>query len=192
MRGKRIIWAYGQAKLGITPACAGKTFGGFSRSGRAGDHPRVCGENGSGKGAGDVGKGSPPRVRGKQIFINCREFCKGITPACAGKTSDNFLYSARRGDHPRVCGENLRVAAARFFSGGSPPRVRGKHKHSAPCLALVGITPACAGKTFPSFQPSFRSQDHPRVCGENLGVANRLAHRVGSPPRVRGKPRWAT
>ena len=26
------------------------------------------------------------------------------------------------------------------------------------------------------------------MCGENLGVANRLAHRVGSPPRVRGKP----
>ena len=49
------------------------------------------------------------------------------------------------------------------------------------------ITPACAGKTGRIKKCSGRSSDHPRVCGENIDVHERLVERVGSPPRVRGK-----
>ena len=31
-------------------------------------------------------------------------------------------------------------------------------------------------------------EDHPRVCGENLETASQKADKLGSPPRVRGKP----
>ena len=32
------------------------------------------------------------------------------------------------------------------------------------------------------------TQDHPRVCGENLTPSGELSSILGSPPRVRGKP----
>ena len=51
-------------------------------------------------------------------------------------------------DHPRVCGEKKRINLNLTKKEGSPPRVRGK----APCiredLERMGITPACAGKSF--------------------------------------------
>ena len=55
---------------------------------------------------------------------------------------------------------------------------------------MVGlrITPACAGKTSGSNRRKSKSEDHPRVCGEN-DYAHKLSRpRGGSPPRVRGKP----
>ena len=51
----------------------------------------------------------------------------------------------------------------------------------------MGITPACAGKTTAVFFFNIASQDHPRVCGENMSLNPSSAARRGSPPRVRGK-----
>ena len=112
-----------------------------------------------------------------------------ITPACAGKTH----FAADRGrtfrDHPRVCGENIGTSSPMSHTGGSPPRVRGKRHLVENGHVKWRITPACAGKTcgFTAFID--KSEDHPRVCGENLlhFAADRGA--AGSPPRVRGKRR---
>ena len=50
-------------KAGITPACAGRTAGGWSGRHCERDHPRVCGKDNK-KAIDDVLKsGSPPRVR---------------------------------------------------------------------------------------------------------------------------------
>ena len=50
------------------------------------------------------------------------------------------------------------------------------------------ITPARAGKT-PSWIWTWRTmRDHPRACGENRLAVNTPGGRLGSPPRVRGKP----
>ena len=69
-------------------------------------------------------------------------------------------------DHPRVCGEKLKIPCWFAPNVGSPPRVRGK----VVCLACVcrdlGITPACAGKSLTIQKMTTRSRDHPRVCGE--------------------------
>ena len=48
------------------------------------------------------------------------------------------------------------------------------------------ITPACAGNRprHGMLQPA--SQDHPRVCGEQLLYMQSRKHKMGSPPRVRG------
>ena len=50
-------------------------------------------------------EGSPPRVRGEDNCI-CA-FCsgKGITPACAGRSTHRAQTRLKSQDHPRVCGE---------------------------------------------------------------------------------------
>ena len=91
--------------------------------------------------------GSPPRVRGKLA-----QFCtplapSRITPACAGKTSFIMHRRRRYQDHPRVCGENLKILVFRVAALGSPPRVRGKQVNRDKAIFRHRITPACAGKT---------------------------------------------
>ena len=70
--------------------------------------------------------------------------------------------------HPRVCGENLTVSENGEISGGSSPRVRGKHPLGAVLPAKAGLIPACAGKTPPTWHRQYLAWAHPRVCGENL------------------------
>ena len=65
--------------------------------------------------------------------------------------------------------------------------MRGKLPESPETLRLRRITPACAGKTSRRRKASRESQDHPRVCGENLSVSRYCRPSSGSPPRVRGK-----
>ena len=54
------------------------------------------------------------------------------------------------------------------------------------------ITPACAGKTCPCRSTYSHTEDHPRVCGENLQILTKVTILSGSPPRVRGKPAKVT
>ena len=70
--------------------------------------------------------GSPPRVRGKREHGILGELRRGITPACAGKTSSHKKTISPSVDHPRVCGENVSLSSKFFGFPGSPPRVRGK------------------------------------------------------------------
>ena len=65
--------------------------------------------------------------------------------------------------------------------------MRGKVQHTAPAGHTSGITPAHAGKSMSHTKRSACYRDHPRACGEKFCVATRLYHRLGSPPRMRGK-----
>ena len=49
------------------------------------------------------------------------------------------------------------------------------------------ITPADAGKMAVVRQAAAIAWDHPRGCGENQSLLLVNEHRVGSPPRMRGK-----
>ena len=72
------------------------------------------------------GVGSPPRVRGKVNAYSICIYTLRITPACAGKskiTASKFYYFQ---DHPRVCGEKVKIKIIYINQLGSPPRVRGK------------------------------------------------------------------
>ena len=73
----------------------------------------------------------------------------GITPAHAGKSGAPTLATAATGDHPRVCGEKSEAIALSLTVQGSPPRMRGKAGRQLGIGGLVGITPACAGKSLP-------------------------------------------
>ena len=131
--------------------------------------------------------GSPPRVRGKLCSEAPARVDAGITPACAGKTEQQYGNISIVEDHPRVCGENPMSRATRSTGTGSPPRVRGKQHHPACHTSLSRITPACAGKTETEETAQAASADHPRVCGENSCAGRFRSRPPGSPPRVRGK-----
>ena len=150
----------------ITPAYAGKRRGIAARLPLLRDHPRVCGEKGQPVPAAGLSEGSPPRMRGKVKKTQKGIQSAGITPACAGKSLSAALMSARSGDHPRMCGEKLYWLPVRSCCGGSPPHVRGKALLTQCRSAGVGITPACAGKSFAPLAVWFIFGDHPRMCGE--------------------------
>ena len=65
--------------------------------------------------------------------------------------------------------------------------MRGKPVDLCPYESLVGITPACAGKTARDRHSVKKPGDHPRVCGENYYGSSTYDSAEGSPPRVRGK-----
>ena len=90
---------------GITPACAGKSLTIQKMTTRSRDHPRVCGEKPVAMHSWTTTRGSPPRVRGKEINHFAQNCAKRITPACAGKRIRQDTCSGDVWDHPRVCGE---------------------------------------------------------------------------------------
>ena len=54
-------------------------------------------------------------------------------------------------------------------------------------MLLLGLIPACAGKTYSLVVMMWTSRAHPRVCGENRTATPRASKADGSSPRVRGK-----
>ena len=131
--------------------------------------------------------GSPPRVRGKASTHSTSASCTGITPACAGKSTESQCSQREPWDHPRVCGEKIFLVFLAMSAVGSPPRVRGKVASRMHPSGTPGITPACAGKSAISVTPFMESRDHPRVCGEKPLRQRAAGGEPGSPPRVRGK-----
>ena len=67
--GKQLQAAFEAASRGITPADAGKTKVPAKGQKGCGDHPRGCGENPVLHDFRAVGTGSPPRMRGKHVFL---------------------------------------------------------------------------------------------------------------------------
>ena len=166
MRGK-VHWRWEWLHCpGITPAHAGK-----SRRMKGGwpvkrDHPRACGEKLPLVTETHWLPGSPPRMRGKELFLNIKECGGGITPAHAGKRRPHAVKVSPLQDHPRVCGEKYIKNFMGYSTLGSPPRMRGKVACPASTAGAVGITPAYAGKRNFTATNHFHKKDHPRVCGE--------------------------
>ena len=65
--------------------------------------------------------------------------------------------------------------------------MRGKVRLALPCLFLVGITPAHAGKRNQRHRDRKKNGDHPRTCGEKPALWLLVALLWGSPPHMRGK-----
>ncbi len=130
-------------------------------------------------------QGSPPRVREPQVQPRRLPGVIGITPACAGTTRSTSRNSARRRDHPRVCGNHGDAGQKALRDAGSPPRVREPPFLTSHPARPAGITPACAGTTQPQRQVITQCQDHPRVCGNHSDGLVASDPVEGSPPRVR-------
>ena len=187
MRGKDHFDVKGQFRCGITPAYAGKRHNDRNGQVTEKDHPRVCGEKSRSGLNLPRSWGSPPRMRGKVKTPQKGLQGPRITPAYAGKRPLASLTTSTAKDHPRVCGEKCFSCLFSCTRWGSPPRMRGKETASA-CLHLRnGITPAYAGKRVIHDRIEWRTQDHPRVCGEKLLLPLFRLLCSGSPPRMRGK-----
>ena len=85
-----------------------------------------------------------------------------------------------------MCGEQMESTLSKTGKLGSPPRVRGTGQHRVRDRVRQGITPACAGNSFMAYSTAMLTQDHPRVCGEQVWFFQARAKNLGSPPRVRG------
>ncbi len=132
---------------GIIPACAGNTTGSFPPAWCRWDHPRVCGEHVFTIPGHIPAWGSSPRVRGTPRMTVRGLGAVGIIPACAGNTL-NLRHSALfKRDHPRVCGEHVRIRNLYDPPAGSSPRVRGTRPVRHHAMRKPGIIPACAGNT---------------------------------------------
>ena len=88
-----------------------------------------------------------------------------------------------------MCGEKRICFCVNLLLLGSPPRVRGEAISSDLITPSVGITPACAGRSFRHELQKVKWEDHPRVCGEKHFDNAKKAGMEGSPPRVRGEAR---
>ena len=124
-----------ELKKGITPACAGKRQSVNSKFRLARDHPRVRGEKVPIACTMASAPGSPPRARGKAVRHDAHGAGRGITPACAGKSSAIKRWDVRFWDHPRVRGEKMPKYKSPDGRVGSPPRARGKGEEISEALA---------------------------------------------------------
>ena len=166
MRGKVACGKAHRPSGRITPAYAGKSAP-FSPAEPVGpDHPRVCGEKNHCCLALLSALGSPPRMRGKEVFSLRLGLSRRITPAYAGKRCRASARCPCGGDHPRVCGEKGQGIRSPSGQTGSPPRMRGKEILNDLISSGKGITPAYAGKSTRQTPSSRLRRDHPRVCGE--------------------------
>ena len=171
MRGKGQTLLADDTWVGITPAHAGKSRVGLRRVSVPADHPRACGEKSRLAGCTPWAEGSPPRMRGKALFVVGQLFGMGITPAYAGKSLLHHSAGIQSQDHPRVCGEKCCACTAGSPRTGSPPRMRGKVEGKPEPDIRGRITPAYAGKSCMERAMGIEQQDHPRVCGEKCSSA---------------------
>ena len=147
----------------------------------------MCGEKEAPLTQERVHVGSPPRMRGKASALDVLPLPCGITPAYAGKSSEDTRRSGTNGDHPRVCGEKSFENGVKGYFEGSPPRMRGKAVDCPFSLPLVGITPAYAGKSTKQAKQQDKARDHPRVCGEKSGFCQRSILHLWITPACAGK-----
>ena len=86
-------------------------------------------------------------MRGKVVKEVTGQTATRITPAYAGKSSSRGVRTCFEKDHPRVCGEKIYKDCKHTLEEGSPPRMRGKDNVGQAEVAVLGITPAYAGKS---------------------------------------------
>ena len=98
---------------GSPPPMRGKAVQCTHRQAMGWDHPRLCGEKCRVQKYRTFKAGSPPPMRGKVCGKNGGVHGFGITPAYAGKSIIDFAVSTRPEDHPRLCGEKVKLQTLR-------------------------------------------------------------------------------
>ena len=151
---------------GITPACAGNSGCSAGVTPSRWDHPRLRGEQQASGKRSSISEGSPPLARGTATADADGSPRTGITPACAGNSSSAPIFQGRRGDHPRLRGEQRPLQSKAYSGVGSPPLARGTEMEMTGEYAAFGITPACAGNRPLRPFSALLSRDHPRLRGE--------------------------
>ena len=173
---------------GNTPAYAGKTAQSSRARSLCGKHPRVCGEDPQTLRTATVSRETPPRMRGRPVYVSIAARYARNTPAYAGKTAFCGNIQTFFKKHPRVCGEDRSILPRCSERIETPPRMRGRPLHLQASCAPAGNTPAYAGKTGEDLPQSTLNEKHPRVCGEDHIQSQSEIPVKETPPRMRGRP----
>ncbi len=166
-RGALALVALARRARGIIPADAGSTSRRRSSEHVARDHPRGCGEHAAYDTNGQGGEGSSPQMRGPQDRLGQQRRHGGIIPADTGSTRWRRWRSTGPWDHPRGCGEHVKLLPLRPRGAGSSPRMRGAPVAVHADALDVGIIPADAGSTCLRLSSRRSPGDYPRGCGEH-------------------------
>ncbi len=188
MRGTRLSHDTQRRYDRIIPAHAGNTMLILSFISVVMDHPRTCGEHESRDQLVSHLPGSSPHMRGTPELRISSINALGIIPAHAGNTMSAVRYFRRSGDHPRTCGEHLKLVIMQGTPRGSSPHMRGTHKFAFQPPLKGGIIPAHAGNTSSNRPILPRLWDHPRTCGEHPIADIGIDFSSGSSPHMRGTP----
>ena len=168
MRGAHIRRPLLRGQGRIIPADAGSTMMAKCIITDTEDHPRRCGEHNNYVRDVTSHKGSSPQMRGAPMSWRWLYRLTGIIPADAGSTGVTIGSEAMRQDHPRRCGEHVRLARHNRTNEGSSPQMRGALARNCGYVCLKRIIPADAGSTNRYLPVSIFIKDHPRRCGEHL------------------------
>jgi len=153
-RGGRPVRAEHRKGRRLTPAQAGRTSSARCPAPGSPAHPRAGGADPAGGELLCQPHGSPPRRRGGRRRGHLRhEGCR-LTPAQAGRTSQARSRRAARTAHPRAGGADGPQRHGPDQRRGSPPRRRGGLASSLVAKAADRLTPAQAGRTRRSTDPS--------------------------------------
>ena len=124
-------------------------------------------------------------MRGARVALAHGKVKAGIIPADAGSTFNPARLPDTHDDHPRGCGEHICHMRSLSGQSGSSPRMRGALPGGAEDVFAVRIIPADAGSTYSVHLAPAILGDHPRGCGENVGVNGDGSSKLGSSPRMR-------
>ena len=133
-------------------------------------------------------RGSPPRVWGRLDVLDLVEGGQRFTPTCVGKANRAAISGGSITVHPHVCGEGGGAALIAFGLAGSPPRVWGRRLAGGAGRPRPRFTPTCVGKAPVCLRGRGAWRFTPTCVGKAHAFQARSA-RVGSPPRVWGRPR---
>ena len=125
MRGIQFLKFQESQNCRIIPAHAGNTIFFLLTRRESEDHPRSCGEYSCRQAVNSIRQGSSPLMRGIPLPKRYRLLLQRIIPAHAGNTSFRPVCTSRCTDHPRSCGEYVKIIAHMFFLLGSSPLMRG-------------------------------------------------------------------
>ena len=132
---------------GPSPRARGAVVSVPSRLRRSPDHPRVRGEQIGWNCLRSPNRGPSPRARGAVASERDRLDDAGTIPACAGSRTPSSATSTRRGDHPRVRGEQAPAGGVERCPAGPSPRARGAARAASATLPQARTIPACAGSS---------------------------------------------
>ena len=156
---------------GNTPAYAGKTCGSCASSRPFWKHPRLRGEDLTGKTTRIRSWETPPLTRGRLRESSDGHDDERNTPAYAGKTETPSRPFPKRWKHPRLRGEDRQTFADKLKEWETPPLTRGRRRSGKRSRCACGNTPAYAGKTLREVDLADVLWKHPRLRGEDSPTA---------------------
>ena len=133
-----------------------------------------------------ITRGSSPHTRGAPAVFLDRAHSRGIIPAYAGSTLQDFLPQSEQLDHPRIRGEHFQEVVRGAVALGSSPHTRGALPARSGDRPPSRIIPAYAGSTIVVADTHAADADHPRIRGEHNRTGTQASSTRGSSPHTRG------